>query len=161
MDYYLEPLVVHFVDGIIRIAYADEHTRSDHNEMVSVVWDIIQRFNVTKVLVDASAPSFIRALKLELGERTDYENVEKELCDHMRVEPVAFGVEHKALLYHVKFMLENKYVQIHPSMDKLLIALRSSWAKDGVLDKEVTSHHDIIHAFRLALKFYYFQERND
>jgi Terminase RNaseH-like domain len=145
-------VVVHFVDGLIRVAYADEHTRADHNEMLSVVWDLIQKYNVTKVLVDASAPSFIRALKLEWGERTDYENVEKELRDYMRVEPVAFGTEHKALLYHTKFMLENKYVQIHPNMDKLIIALRSSWAKDGVLDKEVTSHNDVLDAFRLALR---------
>jgi hypothetical protein len=82
-------VVVHFVDGLIRVAYADEHTRADHNEMLSVVWDLIQKYNVTKVLVDASAPSFIRALKLEWGKRTDYENVERELRDYMRVEPVA------------------------------------------------------------------------
>ena len=107
---------------------------------------------MTKVLVDASAPSFIRALKLQLGERSDYENVEKEMRDYMKVEPVSFGVEHKQLLYHVKFLLENKYLQIHPSMDKLIIALRSAYAKDGVLDKEVTSHHDILDAFRLALR---------
>ena len=43
-----------------------------------VVWDFIQKYNVTKVLVDASAPSFIRALKLQWGERSDYENVEQE-----------------------------------------------------------------------------------
>jgi len=49
-------------------------------------------------------------------------------------------------------MLENKYVQIHPTMDKLIIALRSSWAQDGVLDKEVTSHNDIMDAFRLGLR---------
>jgi hypothetical protein len=91
--------------------------------------------------VDASAPSFIRALKLQLGERSDYENVEKEMRDYMKVEPVSFGVEHKALLYHAKFMLVNKYVQIHPTMDKLITALRTSWAKDGILDKEVTSHN--------------------
>jgi hypothetical protein len=70
----------------------------------------------------------------------------------MRVEPVPFGTEHKALLYHTKFLLENKYVQIHPSMDKLITALRSVWAREGLLDKEVTSHHDILDAFRLALR---------
>jgi hypothetical protein len=59
---------------------------------------------------------------------------------------------HKALLYHTKFMLENKYVQIHPTLDKLIIALRSAWAKDGTLDKEQISHNDIIDAFRLALR---------
>src|SRR5512133_1244280 len=147
-------VVTHFVDGLIRVAYVDEHSRSDHSEMLSVVWDLIQRFNVTKVLVDASAPSFIRALKLQWGERPDYENVDKNMRDYMMVEPVSFGVEHKALLYHAKFMLENKYVQIHPTFDKLITALRSAWAKDGVLDKEVTSYDDILDAFRLCLRPY-------
>jgi len=147
-------VVTHFVDGLIRVAYVNEHSRSDHSQMVSVVWDLIQRYNVTKVLVDASAPSFIRALKLQWGERSDYENVEKELREYMKVEPVSFGVEHKPLLYHAKFMLENKYLQIHPTMDKLVTALRSAWAKDGVLDKEVTSYDDILDAFRLALRPY-------
>ncbi len=49
-------------------------------------------------------------------------------------------------------MLENKYVEIHPTFDKLITALRSAWAKDGVLDKEVTSHNYILDAFRLALR---------
>jgi hypothetical protein len=48
-------------------------------------------------------------------------------------------------------MLENKYVQIHPTMDKLIISL-SAYAKDGTLDKEQTSHNDILDAFRLALR---------
>lgn len=148
-------VVTHFVDGLIRIAYADQHSRQDHNEMVSLVWDLIQRFNVTKVLVDASAPSFIRALKLQWGERSDYENVDKTQRDYMLVEPVAFGMEHKQLLYHAKFMLENSYVQIHPSrFEKLVTSIRSAWAKDGVLDKEVTSFDDILDAFRLCLRPY-------
>jgi Terminase RNaseH-like domain len=147
-------VVTHFVDGIIRVAYVNQFTRSDHSEMVNEVWQLIQRFNVTKVLVDASAPSFIRALKLQWGERSDYENVDKELRDYMKVEPVSFGVEHKQLLYHAKFLLENKYLQIHPSFDKLITALRSAWAKDGVLDKEVTSYDDILDALRLCLRPY-------
>lgn len=147
-------VVTHFVDGLIRVAYVNQHSRSDHSEMVSVVWDLIQRFNVTKVLVDASAPSFIRALKLQWGERSDYEAVDKKEREYMRVEPVSFGVEHKALLYHTKFLLENHYVQIHPTMDKLITALRSAWAKDGTLDKEITSFDDVLDSFRLCLRPY-------
>jgi Terminase RNaseH-like domain len=147
-------VVSHFVDGHIRIVYADQHSRQDHNEMVSTVWDLIQRYNVTKVLVDASAPSFIRALKLQWGERADYENVPKEQREYMLVEPVAFGMEHKQLLYHAKFLIENGYMDIHPSFDKLVTSIRSAWAKDGVLDKEVTSFDDILDAFRLCLRPY-------
>ena len=66
-------VIVYFVDGLIRVAFADEYSKADHNEMLSVVWDLIQKYKAIKVLIDASAPSFIRALKLEWGERTDYE----------------------------------------------------------------------------------------
>jgi hypothetical protein len=97
-------VITDFIDGLIKVAHAEEHIRSDHSEMLEVVWDLIQKYHVTKVLMDSSAPSFIRALKLQWQERPDYENVEKELRDYMRVEPVPFGTEHKALLYHCKFL---------------------------------------------------------
>jgi hypothetical protein len=38
------------------------------------------------------------------------------------------------------------------SNESLIISLRSAWAKDNVLDKEVTSHNDVLDAFRLALR---------
>jgi hypothetical protein len=40
----------------------------------------------------------------------------------------------------------------------LIKALRTAVDNDGVLDKESTSYNDIFYAFRLALKFYQFQE---
>lgn len=39
-------------------------------------------------------------------------------------------------------------------MDKLITALRSAYAKDGTLDKEITSYDDVIDAFRLCLRPY-------
>ena len=60
-------------------------------------------------------------------------------------------------------MLEysNGNVPIHPRFSKLITALRTAVDNDGVLDKEATSYNDIFDAFRLALKFYHFEERND
>jgi hypothetical protein len=43
--------------------------------------------------------------------------------------------------------------------DKLITALRTAVDNDGVLDKESTSYNDIFDAFRLALKFYHFEDR--
>jgi hypothetical protein len=37
-------------------------------------------------------------------------------------------------------------------------ALRTAVDNDGTLDKESTSHNDIFNAFRLALKFYHFED---
>jgi hypothetical protein len=45
--------------------------------------------------------------------------------------------------------------------DKLITVLRTAVDNDGVLDKELTSYNDIFDAFRLALKFYHFEEKDD
>ncbi|MFL6318662.1 MAG: hypothetical protein ACJ73C_18270 [Nitrososphaeraceae archaeon] len=42
--------------------------------------------------------------------------------------------------------------------DKLITALRTAVDHDRVLDKEATSYNDIFDAFRLALKFYNFED---
>ena len=47
----------------------------------------------------------------------------------------------------------------HPDrFDKLITALRTAVDNDGTLDKEATSYDDIFDAFRLAMKFYHFEE---
>jgi hypothetical protein len=82
----------------------------------------------------------------------------------MRIVPANFNSEHKGMLGHCKMILENDggRIAINPDrFDKLITALRTAVDNDGVLDKEATSYNDIFDAFRLALKFYHFQERND
>jgi hypothetical protein len=49
----------------------------------------------------------------------------------------------------------------HPDrFDKLITALRTAVDNGGVLDKESTSYNDIFDAFRLALKFYRYEDSN-
>jgi hypothetical protein len=82
----------------------------------------------------------------------------------MRIVPVNFNKEHKAMLGHCKMILEQdpEKIAINPDkFDKLITSLRTAVDIDGALDKEATSYNDIFDAFRLALKFYHFQERND
>jgi hypothetical protein len=45
-------------------------------------------------------------------------------------------------------------VAIHPKYNKLLVALRTAVATEGVLDKQMTAHDDILDALRLSLKYY-------
>ena len=50
-------------------------------------------------------------------------------------------------------------IAINPDkFDKLITSLETAVDNGGVLDKEATSYNDIFDAFRLALKFYQFQE---
>ena len=65
------------------------------------------------------------------------------------------------MLGHRKMILENDggRIAINPDrFGKLITSLRTAVDIDGILDKEATSYNDIFDAFRLALKFYHFQE---
>ena len=65
------------------------------------------------------------------------------------------------MLGHCKVILESEggHIAINPDrFDKLINTLRTAIDNDGTLDKESTSYNDIFDAFRLALKFYRYEE---
>ncbi|MFL6469733.1 MAG: hypothetical protein ACJ71H_02665 [Nitrososphaeraceae archaeon] len=166
-------VVTQWVDNHIQILHAEEYHRPDYNEMLSTVYRLMSRYDVDKVYIDGANPSFIKSLKLQIGEDTDYDKViaryrsEKlgnNWSQDMKIVPVNFNGEHKAMLGHCKMIMENDggRIAINPDrFDKLITALRTAVDNDGVLDKESTSYNDIFDAFRLAMKFYHFQERID
>jgi hypothetical protein len=45
--------------------------RPDFNQMLSVVWKLFRRFG--KIYIDGSNPSFIWALKIQIGEDEEYD----------------------------------------------------------------------------------------
>jgi hypothetical protein len=116
---------------------------------------LIVKFTVQKIYIDGANPSFIKSLKLQWGERSDYENVPKEQRQFMRVEPVNFNQEHKEMLGHCKMLLEKGYISINPVFDKLITSLRTAVAEENILNKESTLYSDIFDAYRLALKHYH------
>ena len=140
--------------------------------MLSVVYGLMTKYNVDKVYIDGANTSFIKSLKLQIGEDADYDKViardrSEGLGDgtqDMKILPVNFNKEHKAMLGHCKMILEDDRgkIAINPDrFDKLITSLRTAVDNDGTLDKETTSYNDIFDAFRLALKFYRYEERYD
>ena len=55
-------MVTQWADGIVQILYAEEYQRPDYNEMLSVVWRLISKYDVDKVYIDGANPSFIKSL---------------------------------------------------------------------------------------------------
>jgi hypothetical protein len=145
-------VVTQFVDGQVQILHAQDYKRPDFNEMLEKVWDLLAGYNVQKIYIDGANPSFIKGLKIQWGERPDYENVKKEHRQYMKVEPVNFNQEHKEMLGRCKLYLEKGHIAINPAFDKLIISLRTAVAEENILDKESTSYSDIFDAYRLALK---------
>ena len=68
------------------------------------------------------------------------------------------------MLDHSKMILKRDggRIAINPDkFDKPIISFRTAVDIDRIFDKDVTSYNEIFDAFRLALKFYHFQERTD
>src|ERR671932_623569 len=162
-------VVTQWADGIVQIMHAEEYHRPDYNEMLSVAYGLMSKYQIDKVYIDGANPSFIKSLKLQIGEDADYDKViaryrseglDDNWGEYMKIVPVNFNKEHKAMLGHCKMILEDYRgkIAINPDkFDKLITSLRTAVDNDGVLDKEATSYNDIFDAFRLALKFYHFQ----
>jgi hypothetical protein len=68
-------VVTQFEDGTVHIIHAEEYHRPDYNEMLSVVYELMSKYNVDSVYVDGANPSFIKSLKLQIGEDADYDKV--------------------------------------------------------------------------------------
>jgi terminase large subunit-like protein len=165
-------VVTQWVDNHIQILHAEEYHRPDYNEMLSTVYSLMSKYDVDRVYIDGANPSFIKSLKLQIGEDADYDKVIAKYksgkiglggnwSQDMRIVPVNFNSEHKAMLGHCKMLLEHDggRIAINPDrFDKLITALGTAVDNDGVLDKEATSYNDTFDAFRLALKFCRFEE---
>src|SRR5919201_620146 len=98
-------VVTQWVDNHIQILHAEEYHMPDYNEMLSTIYSLMRKYDVDKVYIDGANPSFIRSLKLQIGEDADYDKViaryksEKmsgNWSQDMRIVPVNFK-EHKAM----------------------------------------------------------------
>jgi hypothetical protein len=134
--------------------------------MLSTVWDLFRRFGkINKIYIDSSNPSFIRALKIQIGEVEEYEEIIREAKAKSRkqnyefsmdVVPISFSTEHKSMLGNCKMLLERDggHIAINPKFDKLITSLRTAVENDAMSYKEATSYDDVFDAFRLAMRFY-------
>ena len=104
------------------------------------------------------------AVKTAVGDRPDYDrqiaNLKTRhpkflnLATWMNVIPMSFSSEGREMLAHTKRYLDNNWLAIHPSFHKLIVALRTAIATDGLLDKSQSAHNDLLDALKLSLCLY-------
>ena len=79
-------MVTQWQDQQIQILHAEEYQRPDFNVMLDMVWSLYDKYHpINKIYVDGANPSFIKSLKIMLGERSNYETVKKEHWRYMKV----------------------------------------------------------------------------
>jgi hypothetical protein len=156
-----------YSDGIIKCVYADEFPRSSFNGMVQKIWEIRNLVGtLTNTYIDGANVEFIEAVKMELGKDSNWQRIHDKISwckklglnisDYMQIVPVSFAQEGASMLAHCKNLLEHEdnLVAINPKWEKLVTALRSCSAQEYKMDKEQTSHSDIMDGYRLAMKFF-------
>jgi hypothetical protein len=62
----------------------------------------------------------------------------------MDILPVSFRTEHKEMLAHGSLMLDREVLAVAPVFSKLIVALRTAYAKDDYLNKQVGRHEDLM-----------------
>jgi hypothetical protein len=93
-------------------------------------------------------------MKVAFNEPLKWENNKQPSPEAWKVLPVNFGTEHKQMLAHLHMLINKEYLAIPKEHDKLIISLRTAYAKEYSLDKEQSSYSDSLDALRLACKMY-------
>lgn len=153
-------------DNQIQVIHADDYERLSSGEMINLIWEQIQKYNPNKIIIDGNNPEWVKDLKIQIGEDPNYLDViarmRKDGFDHrkvMKVVPINFSQDGRAMLGNAKMLLETKKIAIHSKFDKLIAALGSAIDSTGEgrlsrSDKEEMAYSDVFDAFRMAL-FYF------
>jgi hypothetical protein len=142
----------------IEILIADEFNQPSFKDMVSEVFSIIARFNVTKTFVDAANPEFAKQLKQSLNEY-HYEiinKVEDAINTGQKIVPVNFATLQTAMLTKLQALVAAHNISINNRFNSLLVQMRIAQEVNGKLQKYQQGRTlDLIDAMRMNVLNYY------
>jgi len=139
----------------IRILHSQEWEHANPQDIVDFCFNLYRKHWNTWFWVDGANRAFINLMKVAFNEPLSWETSKQgPNPEVMKVLPVNFATEHKNMLAHLHMLINKEYLAIPEQFDKLIISLRTAWAKEYSLDKEQSSYSDSIDALRLACKMY-------
>jgi hypothetical protein len=150
-------VITQYRNNKVEVLYAENFEKPQMNQIINHILQLKQRHHITKVYVDGANPEVIRELKRRIGEYENYRYYTEEQLWRMRtgdmqIIPVKFQKRHKEMLQWTYTLMSKRFIKIHPSLQKLIVSLRSAVVIDEwKLDKQQTSNDDILDSFRLAL----------
>jgi hypothetical protein len=103
--------------------------------------------------IDGSNRAQVNLLKIKYQESLSWENKDS-FGSNVKIRPVNFSTEHKNMLSNLHALVSKGFLAIDPKNDKLLTSLRTAYAEELNLKKDVTSYDDLLDALRLSLKGY-------
>ncbi|HEX7178427.1 MAG TPA: hypothetical protein VF220_01795 [Nitrososphaeraceae archaeon] len=139
-------------DKII-VRFAEEYDKANPQSIVDICHKLYRDYWNTLFYVDGANRGAVNLMKVAFDESLNWDtkDVNPEI---MKIIPVNFTTEHKAMLSHLHIMINKNYLAIPKKYDKLITSLRTAYAREYSLDKEETSYSDSLDALRLSLKGY-------
>jgi hypothetical protein len=152
-------------DDIIKTVYAKEFERPKYEDMLNLAVSLKAQYRPQKIYVDGAKPDFIKSLKVQVREPSDYDKIiAKAIHDkvdveyRMKVVPINFNEYGKELLGRAQNVVSKGWFAVSPTEHKELVTqMRMARSKEnGNLDKDEAgnSTYDVFDSFRLALKMY-------
>jgi hypothetical protein len=139
----------------IRILYAEEFEHANPQDIVDLCFNLYRKHWNTWFWVDGANRAFVNLMKVAFNESLKWEsNKQAPNPEAWKVLPVNFATEHKQMLAHLHMLVNKEYLAVPEEFHKLIISLRTAYAKEYSLDKEQTSYSDSLDALRLSCKMY-------
>ena len=139
----------------IRVLYAEEFEHANPQDIVDLCFNLYRKHWNTWLFVDGFNRAFVNLMKVAFNESLKWESNKTDPNPEVwKVLPVNFGTEHKQMLAHLHMLGNKEYLAIPQQYDKLIISLKTAYAKEYSLDKEQSSYSDTLYASRLACKMY-------
>lgn len=145
---------------IIRVIRSELIDKGDPNLIVGLCWDIWQSngFMNTAYFVDGSNRAMVNLLKIRWQEPLNWDKIiDYGHNSNIKIRPINFSTEHKNMLSNLHAVITKGYLAIPRKYEKLIISLRTAYAKELSLDKKETTYDDLLDALRLALKGFEFK----
>jgi hypothetical protein len=161
-------VITQYRNNKVEVFYGESFEKPQMNEIIHHIMQLKQRYHCTKVYVDGANPEVIRELKSRIGEYHDYYGrlTEEQIwslrsSNSWQIIPVNFQKRHREMLQWAYTLMSKRMIKIHPSLQKLIVSLRTAVVSgEWKLDKQQTSHHDILDSFRLSLCNYELPKSN-
>ena len=150
-------VITQYRNNKVEVFYAESFEKPLMNEIINHIMQLKQRHHVTRVYVDGANPEVIRELKRRIGEYQEYHDFTEEQIWALRngswqIIPINFQKRNREMLQWTYTLMSKRFVKIHPSLQELIVSLRTAVVSDDwKLDKYQTSHNDLLDSFRLAL----------
>lgn len=164
--------ILQLEDNILKVLYAKEFERSSYENMINEVTKLRYTYKPNKIYVDAAKPDFIKSLKIQFNETTNYEQIiadaKRDKADYeyrMYVIPISFNEYGRELLGRFQHVVSKKWFAISNIEHKeLVVQMRSAtFQENGNLNKSEAGDQtfDVFDSTRLALKLYELGEKRN